>query len=168
MAETPAIAVVGAGLIGRTHIDVVARGARLDAVVDPDPAAKALADAKGALWFPDLEGYLSDAKPDGIVLATPNQLHVAQGLEAVRAGVPVLIEKPIANDVTSATALVEEAEAADVPVLVGHHRRHNPLVAAAKAVIEDGRLGDIVAATAEFWLYKPDDYFVPEWRRAPG
>lgn len=168
MAEQPSIAVVGAGLIGRTHIDVVARGARLAAVVDPDPDAQALAEARGATWFADLETYLSDARPDGLVLATPNQLHVTQGLAAVRAGVPVLIEKPIANDVSSAAALVAEAEASGVPVLVGHHRRHNPLVAAAKAVLDAGRLGEIVAASAEFWLYKPDDYFAPDWRRARG
>ena len=79
-----------------------------------------------------------------------------------------MVEKPIADDVVSAAALVEEAEAAGVTVLVGHHRRHNPLVAAAKAVIDEGRLGEIVAATAQFWLYKPDDYFAPDWRRAPG
>ncbi|NNJ69292.1 MAG: Gfo/Idh/MocA family oxidoreductase, partial [Boseongicola sp.] len=168
MADIPAIAVVGAGLIGQRHIDVVSRGARLAAIVDPDLNADALAARHGVERYPGLDAYLATARPDGVILATPNQMHVAQGLQCVRAGVPVLIEKPIANDVASASALVDESEAAGVPILVGHHRRHNPLVRAAKAVIEAGRLGDIVAATAEFWLYKPDDYFTPEWRRAPG
>ncbi len=168
MADTPAIAVVGAGLIGRTHVDVVAKGARLAAIVDPDPAAEGLAAQHGAVWFDDLEAYLDAHRPDGVILATPNQMHVTQGLACVRAGVPVLIEKPIANDVASATALMAEAEAANVAILVGHHRRHNPLVAAAKAVLEEGRLGEVVAATAQFWLYKPDDYFAPNWRRETG
>ncbi len=168
MAELPAIAVVGAGLIGQRHVDLVSRGARLAAIVDPDPSARVLAARHDAVWFADLEDYLAVSRPDGVILATPNQMHVAQGLRCVRAGIPMLVEKPIANDVASATALVEEAEAAGVAVLVGHHRRHNPLVAAAKAVIDAGRLGEIVAATAEFWLYKPDDYFAPDWRRAPG
>ncbi|MBT8414601.1 MAG: Gfo/Idh/MocA family oxidoreductase [Boseongicola sp.] len=168
MADIPAIAVVGAGLIGQRHIDVVSRGARLAAIVDPDLNADALAARHGVERYPGLDAYLATARPDGVILATPNQMHVAQGLQCVRAGVPVLIEKPIANDVASASALVDESEAAGVPILVGHHRRHNPLVRAAKAVIEAGRLGDIVAATAEFWLYKPDDYFAPDWRRAPG
>jgi len=168
MAEIPAIAVVGAGLIGRTHVEVVARGARLAAIVDPDPEAANLAQKHGAVWFADLEAYLATERPDGIILATPNQLHVAQGLACIRAGIPVLIEKPISNDVTSAYALVDEAAALGVTILVGHHRRHNPLVAAAKAVLDAGRLGEIVSATAEFWLYKPDDYYEPAWRRAAG
>lgn len=168
MAELPAIAVVGAGLIGRTHVDVVARGARLAGIVDPDSRAKDLADAHGAVWFADLEQYVAAHRPDGIILATPNQLHVEQALACIRAGIPVLIEKPIANDAATAAALVDEAETRGVEILVGHHRRHNPLVAAAKAVLDEGRVGEIVSVTAEFWLYKPEDYFAPEWRRATG
>ena len=168
MTHIPAIAIVGAGLIGRRHMDVVTRGARLAALVDPAPGAKALAAACGALWYADLDAYLGAHRPDGIILATPNQMHVAQGLACIRAGIPVLIEKPIANDVASARTLVTEAEALGVPILLGHHRRHNPLVAAAKAVLDAGRLGEIVGATGQFWLYKPDDYFAPDWRRTAG
>ena len=151
MTHIPAIAIVGAGLIGRRHMDVVTRGARLAALVDPDPGAKALAAACGALWYADLDAYLGAHRPDGIILATPNQMHVAQGLACIRAGIPVLIEKPIANDVASARTLVTEAEALGVPILVGHHRRHNPLVAAAKAVVDAGLRGEIVGATGDCW-----------------
>ena len=168
MQDKAAIAVVGAGLIGRTHVDVVARAAQLSAVIDPAPEAEAVARAAGAPWFASLETFLATERPDGIILATPNQMHVDQGLACVDAGIPMLIEKPIANDVASAEKLVAAAEAGGVPILVGHHRRHNPLVAAAKALIDEGRLGEVVSATGQFWLYKPDDYFAPDWRRAPG
>lgn len=168
MSDTPAIAVVGAGLIGRTHVEVVSRCARLSAVVDPSPEAENVARAADVPWFSDLETFLATERADGIVLATPNQLHVEQGLACVEAGVPMLIEKPISNDVASAETLVNAAEAKGVEILVGHHRRHNPLVAAAKQVIASGRLGDVIAATGQFWLYKPDDYFEPSWRRSPG
>ena len=53
-------------------------------------------------------------------------------------------------------------------MLVGHHRRHNPLIARAKAVIDNGDLGRLVFANALFCLYKPDDYFAPDWRRKTG
>ena len=170
MADATRIAVAGAGLIGRRHIEhiVADPGATLAAVVDPAPAASDIAQRHGVAWFPDLQALLTHRKPDGIVFATPNQLHVANGLEAVAAGVPALIEKPIADDLAAAAELVAAAEAADVPLLVGHHRRHNPMIQRAKAIIADGRLGRIVSAHGSFWLMKPDDYFDVSWRRQPG
>ena len=101
-------------------------------------------------------------------MATPNQVHVQNGLEAVAAGLPALIEKPIADDIEAATRLVEAAEAARIPLLTGHHRRHNPMIRKAKAVLDDGRLGRVLVAHAMFWLFKPDDYFDAGWRRAAG
>ena len=65
-------------------------------------------------------------KPDGVILATPNQMHVDGGLECVAAGVPVIVEKPIGDTVEAATRLVEAGEAAGVPVLTGHHRNYSP------------------------------------------
>ena len=56
----------------------------------------------------------------------------------------------------------------NVPVLVGHHRRHNPLIDAARQQIESGSIGDIVAVHAACWLYKPDDYFNVAWRTRQG
>ena len=81
---------------------------------------------------------------------------------------PILVEKPIADTSTGAETLVEAAEADDVPLLVGHHRRHNPLIAEAKAAIESGRLGDLVVVNAQFWICKPEDYYGPAWRRSKG
>jgi predicted dehydrogenase len=60
------------------------------------------------------------------------------------------------------------AEAAHVPLLVGHHRRYNPIIRKAKEVIESGRLGRVLAAHSFFWLYKSDDYFQIPWRREKG
>ena len=81
---------------------------------------------------------------------------------------PVLVEKPIADTVEDARRLVDAAEAAGVPLMVGHHRRHNPLVSRAKALIAAGRLGRVVSVHAFFWLCKPDPYFEVAWRRQPG
>jgi len=164
------LAVVGAGVIGRRHIEHVLgeEDAALAAVVDPSDAGRAFAAEKGAPWYPAFAAMLEAARPDGVIIATPNHLHVAVGLEAVAAGIPALVEKPIADDVAEATRLVEAAEAADVTLLTGHHRRHNPLIRAAKAAIEAGRLGRIVAVHGMCWFYKPDGYFEVEWRRQKG
>ena len=164
------IAVVGAGLIGKRHLDALLRapGAGVASLVDPDPAAAALAGERGLEWYPTIEDMLASDPPDGAVIATPNQLHVDHGLACLRAGLPVLIEKPIADDARAARRLVEAAEALGLPILVGHHRRHNPIIRAAKAQIDGGAIGDIVSAHAACWLYKPEGYFDAAWRRRPG
>jgi predicted dehydrogenase len=95
-------------------------------------------------------------------------LHVANGLEAVAAGIPALVEKPIADDVRSAETLVVAAENAKVPLMTGHHRRHNPMVQKAKALVDAGRIGRLVTVHGYFWLMKPDDYFDIAWRREKG
>ncbi|MEM7695673.1 MAG: Gfo/Idh/MocA family oxidoreductase [Pseudomonadota bacterium] len=162
----PRIAVVGAGLIGRKHANLLAAAGQLAALVDPDPAVATIAESLGAPWFADLERGLSGV--DGAIIATPNPLHAAHGRACVARGVPILIEKPITDRVESARALVSAAAAAGTPILVGHHRRHNPLVARAKAAIHDGLLGAITVVNAHFWLHKPDEYFASAWRRSPG
>ncbi|HZP79534.1 MAG TPA: Gfo/Idh/MocA family oxidoreductase [Pseudolabrys sp.] len=164
------IAVLGAGAIGRRHVEHVLAepNASLSAIADPAPASHELARNAGVPWYLDFATLLAAGKPDGVIIATPNTLHVEHGLAAVAAGIPALIEKPIAHNVQAGTTLVEAAEAARVPLLVGHHRRHNPMIPRAKATIDGGRLGQLVAVHAFFWLMKPDDYFVPAWRREKG
>src|SRR5262249_29904969 len=75
------------------------------------------------------------------ILATPNRLHVEQGLACVAAGVPALIEKPLADRIEDAERLCEAAECAGVKLLTGHHRQHNPLMVKAAAIVRSGRLG---------------------------
>ncbi|WP_420349814.1 Gfo/Idh/MocA family protein [Pelagibius sp.] len=170
MTDGLGIALAGAGLMGRRHAAAIAAvpEARLVAVVDPDTAAQGFAGECGVPWYPDLAGLFDSGKPDGVILATPNQLHEAQGLDCVAAGLPMLIEKPISTTASAAQRLVEAAEAAGVAILVGHHRRHNPLIRKAKALIDEGAIGRIVAIHGMCWLYKPDDYFDAAWRRKAG
>lgn len=163
------IAIVGAGLVGQRHVDAAQQvpGVGVCAVADPSANARA-AVADICVTRASLRDIIERDKPDGVVLASPTTLHLAHALEAVAAGLPVLIEKPITATVDEGQRLMAAAKAAAVPLLVGHHRRHNPIIASAKAAIEAGRLGRITAAHATFWLHKPDDYFAAEWRRAPG
>jgi len=164
------IAVVGAGLIGRRHAAAIAGvpGTRLACMVDPDPAAGMVAASMGAPLRATLAECLDGDRPDALILATPNHLHVPQGLECFATGVPILVEKPLAADARGGRALVEAASVAGVTLLVGHHRRHNPLIAAAKARIEAGEVGEIVAVSALCWLCKPDAYFDTAWRGKAG
>lgn len=171
MPDTPVkLALIGAGVIGRRHAEHIAAepAAAFHAVVDPSPGARDVAAQYGVPYFETIAAMLAAGRPDGMVVATPNQLHLAHGLEAIAAAIPALVEKPIADSVESGRKLVEAAERTGVPLLVGHHRRHNPLIRHAKSVIDAGKLGRIVSVHGFFWLKKPDDYFEIPWRRQLG
>lgn len=164
------LAVVGAGLIGIRHIEAIdsSPSASLACVVDPAEAGQAAARARGVPCHAALEQMIAAGGVDGVILATPNSLHEVGALACIAAGLPVLVEKPITSDLPGAHRIVQAAEAEGVAVAVGHHRRHNPLIARAKALIDEGRLGRIASVQATTWFMKPDDYFDTPWRRAKG
>jgi predicted dehydrogenase len=166
------IVVAGAGLIGQAHIKRVLDmpGAELAGIVDPLPKAKQQAEALGVAWAPDLASMLEKKKPDGVVVALPNQFHFAAGMTLIEHGVPMLMEKPVCESVEEALRLADAAEKTGVPVLVGHHRRHSPLTQRAKEIITSGRLGKITAVHGFCWFLKPKDYFEGKgaWRGQPG
>jgi predicted dehydrogenase len=166
------IAVAGAGLIGRRHLEEIDAGsaAELASIVDPSPTAQEVADEFGVPLYRSLAELFERDRPEGVILATPNQLHVDGGLECVAAGVPVIVEKPIGDTVEGAARLVEAAEAAGVALLTGHHRNYSPIMARARQIVQSGVLGSIVAVVGTALFYKPDDYFEvgSGWRRQPG
>ncbi|MFK5979441.1 MAG: Gfo/Idh/MocA family oxidoreductase [Rhizobiaceae bacterium] len=162
------IAILGAGLIGKRHADYVTGEAILSGIVDPAEEAKAVAQKHSVNHYSSLDDLLNEDKPDGVIVATPNQMHEKHAIQCMEAGIPVLIEKPIADTVAAAERIVAIGKKTNVPILVGHHRRYNPLIAKAKQAIDEGKLGRIVAVHTSCWFYKPDDYFTAEWRRDSG
>jgi predicted dehydrogenase len=170
MTHRPRLAVIGAGSIGRQHARLVAADpdCELAAIVDPIPDARALADELRASWYPDHQAMLAHDVPDGAIVAVPNAAHGEVGLACAAAGVHLLIEKPVADTVAAGVALVEAAEAAGVWMLVGHHRRFDPAVEAARAIVQSGNLGRLVIVTVVWAAHKPDDYWQVSWRSAAG
>ena len=165
------IAVAGAGLIGRRHIELIqaSEACSLSAIVDPAPGAAVVAREADVSLYKTLGDMFAKDRPDGIILATPNQLHVDNALECINAGVAALVEKPLAHTVTEGIRLCAAAERANASILVGHHRRHSPILASARRIVQDGTLGRIVAVMGSAMFYKPDDYFdEAPWRREPG
>jgi predicted dehydrogenase len=141
----------------------------LSAIVDPSPAAEDVAAKAGVPWYRFLDDLLRENPPEGVILATPNPLHVEQALKCIEAGPAVLLEKPIAPSVAEGERLVKLSEDAGARILVGHHRAHSPIMARAKAVIDRGTLGRIVAVQGSAMFFKPDEYFSDApWRRQPG
>jgi predicted dehydrogenase len=165
------IAVVGAGTIGLAHIAVLRQSptCSLAAIVDPMTSAKNHADAAGVAFHSSLAELFGADKPDAVILATPNHLHVAQAIECIAASVAVLLEKPIAPTVTEGEKLVRVVEETGARLLIGHHRAHSPIMAKACQVIQGGALGRIVAVMGSATFYKPDSYFSDSpWRSQIG
>jgi predicted dehydrogenase len=160
------IGLIGAGRMGRSHAAAIASepGARLSAIADP--ISKALAEELEVPHYVAPADLLA-TNPDAVIIATPNDQHVATALACIEAGIPVLLEKPVGVNLDEARLLARRVQELGVPVLVGHHRRHHPVVQAAKDVIAAGRLGDLVAINGLWLTRKPDDYF-DSWRRSPG
>jgi predicted dehydrogenase len=165
------IAVAGAGLIGQAHINVAKAGrtVTLSAIVDPSPTAAEVAGKAGVPLYKSLDELFAKDRPDGVVLATPNQLHLEHGLKCIEAGMPQLLEKPITSTIAEGERLVAAAKKASAKVLIGHHRAHSPIMAKAKAVVDSGVLGRLVAIMGSATFLKPDHYFDDgPWRREPG
>jgi len=165
------IAVAGAGYIGLAHIAAAQASATctLSAIVDPAPRAAEVAAKASVPRYASLDELLRKDRPDGVVLATPNQLHVSQALQCVAAGMPILLEKPIADSVVEGEKLVSAAAEKSAKVLIGHHRAHSPVMAKAKEVVDSGVLGRLVAVMGSAVFLKPDEYFEEApWRRQPG
>ncbi len=171
MTSTPLrLAVIGAGVMGRSHIERIRANAEcvLAAVCDPHPALAGQAARGECPRYSDLPELLRREPVDGAIIATPNAEHRGCGVPCAEAGVPMLVEKPIAATTADGSALVEEAARRGVPVLVGQHRRHSAYVRRARKVLERGDLGRLVSFTALWFVRKPDDYYAVGWRTGPG
>lgn len=165
-----AIAVIGAGAIGRAHVETIRRSSlcRLAGIAEPAAAGKDYAATLGVPWHADPAGLLDQVKPDAAIIATPNATHREVALACIARGIPAIVEKPIASTVADAAAIAAASEQSGVPILVGHHRRHNPIIRKARAIVAGGALGRLTNVSVLSAFYKPPEYFELAWRRQPG
>lgn len=154
--------IAGTGLIGHRHMAHIDDhpDLTLAGIIDPDPDRRAHATAPG---FASIEAV--DTAADGILIATPTETHLPLARAAAERGWHILVEKPLAETLEQADALIALAKDAGVHLLVGHHRRHHPRVARLKALLDEGVIGTPVAAQLMWCMRKPDDYFDVEWRK---
>ncbi len=164
------LGVIGVGLVGAKHAAIAAGmpGCHLVGIADPNPAARQLAEALSVDFYQDYPDMLAAKQLDGVIIATPTERHVSVGIDCAEQGLHLLVEKPIASDVQAARDLIDCAKRQPIHLLVGHHRRFNPLVEAAREVVRSGKIGRLVAVSVLWTLLKPTDYFDVQWRRKPG
>ena len=134
------IGIAGAGIAGRRHGEAFARhpGAAVAAVADVDPdRGREAASRFGARCFADYREMLR-AGIDAVV-SLPHALHLACAEDAARAGIHILMEKPLATTLEDARAIVAAADRARVRLMLGYVHRFRPEVEAARRLIIEGR-----------------------------
>ena len=140
------VALIGSGRMGALHGETLARrlpGAVLAAVADPAPgAAERIASELGApKFFTDPAAAFADPEIDAVVIAAPARFHADLVVAAAAAGKGVFCEKPMAVTLADADRAIDAARAAGVVLQVGFNRRFAADWAAARALLDDGRLG---------------------------
>ncbi len=129
------IGLVGAGSMGAFHARVVANAdcAELAWVADPDESRRTVAERYGSKWIPEPDLGSVDA----VVVATPTHLHREIALEVIAAGLPLLLEKPLADSLAVSTELVEAARAAGTVLMCGLVERFNPAVRTVNDIVRE-------------------------------
>ncbi|GAC1542133.1 MAG: Gfo/Idh/MocA family oxidoreductase [Herpetosiphon sp.] len=147
------IALVGAGGWGRHHARIFAERADVDfcAIVGRTLGrTRSRAEEFATRYYLDVEEMLHAERPDLVSLSLPNQGHFAATLAVIRAGYPLLVEKPLVFDLQEADTLLEEAARRKLFFAINfNHRFAKPVQLAHKALTE-GRVGDVVFATWRF------------------
>ncbi|MCX5434545.1 Gfo/Idh/MocA family oxidoreductase (plasmid) [Streptomyces sp. NBC_00257] len=163
------VALVGAGNRGLTYaawIKAHPERARLVAVADPRPAARAVAGAELEFddWRPLVKG---DAIADAVIVATQDRNHVEPVLALARAGYAILAEKPLAPSEAETRTLIEGVEKTGVLFAVCHVLRYTPYTDLVKEVVDSGVLGELVSVEhlePVGWWHYAHSYVRGPWR----
>jgi predicted dehydrogenase len=161
--------VVGCGAIGRRHLAVVSS--------QPETALAAMCevnrDKHGELasLYPQVaiydkfETFLAHPGLDVVAICTPHGLHASMAIAAMKAGLHVLVEKPMALSVCAAQAMIAAAKDNDRCLMVVKQNRYNVPIALAKKAIDDGRLGRLLMIKADvLWNRRQEYYSGSSWR----
>lgn len=141
------IVLCGVGKMGNNYVRILSQAAECEivAIVDSEPVkAKVISETLQCPYFRELPAALDSVKADAVIVVTPMQTHYALAKCVIERGLPLLIEKPLTDDVDTARRICELAEKAKAPVMVGHVERFNPAIVAARQLIAGGSIGKIL------------------------
>jgi predicted dehydrogenase len=160
-------AVVGAGFVGKAHIEalrrlpVPVRGTLVSSGERSAAAAKSLGLERS---YTSVDEIAADAEITAVHICTPNYVHFEQTAKLLRAGKHVLCEKPLAMDSRESATLIALAKETNRVGGVAHNLRYYPLCIQARALIESGAIGQVKLVHGGFlqdWLTYPTDW---NWR----
>ena len=164
------VAIVGLGSIGKKHVNAISKvhETELVAIVDKDSNVLNKLEKK-VNFYNSINELFRNEKIDGVIIATPNSCHLHNGLEVIKNNCPILIEKPITTSSRDTLKLIEASRKNNVEILVGHHRRHNPIIQKALEIINNNQIGKIRTVHVHCQMFKPNQYFQEsEWQKQDG
>ena len=162
------IGIVGGGNISDTHARAVqaTSDAELSAIYGQNlEKAHHLSKLYGGAVYDDFEAFIRHRPLDMVMIGSPSGLHGQHGIAAAQHGIHVLVEKPIEITLERADALISACEKANVKLGVCFQDRFKPGIGQLKKIIETGRLGDLILASAKVKWYRPHEYYSnSRWR----
>jgi len=146
------VGVIGVGAMGVHHARLYHElaAAELVGVADPrEPQAREVAAAYHTDAYTDYEQLLQQDL-DSVSIAVPTSLHREVATKAAGYGVHLLVEKPIADTLSGADAIIEAARRAGVKLMVGHIERFNPVIQKLKELVVGGELGELLSISCRW------------------
>lgn len=163
MSDTLPIAIVGCGAIAHWHLDAAARAAvPITVVAAVDPVAEnanRIAERAGAAAYASLADALAAGGFDAALIAVPHDRHEEAATAALRAGLHVLLEKPLAPTVDACERILEVARASDQVFMVAENAQYWPEIGTVRALIDDGAIGEVVTARAATFFPALGDFY---------
>jgi predicted dehydrogenase len=133
---------IGVGAMGRHHARVLKALDGVDLIAAADPGGDPYGVLADVPLLPDVQSLIA-LKPDYAVVVCPTAQHEPVALQLAEAGIPALIEKPLAHDTPAAQRVVEAFESRGLVAAVGHIERYNPALQSLRTRLEAGELGDV-------------------------
>jgi len=164
------IAQVGITSHGTTILNAIRAANTLELVSVYDiktGESESVAKELGIRRAKNYDDLINDPSIEAVALVTPNHLHAAQVTKAVQAGKHVFVEKPIANTVTEAREMLARTRDAGLVLMVGHNTRRRTVFRRAKSILDEQRLGKVVAVEMNVSRpagLQPD---LPPWKADP-
>ena len=160
-------ALIGCGRIAHRHAEHILNNGNLVAVCD---IIRERSDSFGIEYntkvYYSLDELLANEKNniDVISVCTPNGLHAEHSIKALKAGIHVLCEKPMAINVNDCGEMIKAAESNNRRLFIVKQNRFNPPVAAVKKAIDDGFLGKILSIQLSCFWNRNSDYYLNSWK----
>jgi predicted dehydrogenase len=165
--KRPRVGFLGVGWIGRNRLEAIASTGAVDIVGIVDPVADNSSEAKAFAPNAEVVTRMEDLfrlEVDGVVIATPSAMHAEQCVAALRRGIAVFCQKPLARNAHECRRVVEAARDANCLLGVDLSYRHTAGMQKIYKLVRDGALGRIFAIDAVFhngygpdkpWFYDP-------------
>lgn len=167
MTDDLRLGVIGFGLRGDLALTAhrPGYGARVAAVADTDPKALAFATRRlpGAEAFTDHRALLDHPDLDALLVLTPDHTHADLACQALRAGHPVFVEKPLAISVEDCDTILRTAHDTGTRLYVGHNMRHMPVIRLMRELITRGDIGRVRTVWVRHFVGHGGDYYFKDW-----